>query len=190
MPKLSACFSVAPLALLMAALLTAQTERGTIRGVLKDATGAVIPQVAVAAINTETGSSTGTISTDEGIYNVPNLRAGTYRLEASKPGFKKLVRQNIRVPVGEVIGVDLQLDIGDVAESVHVTDSAPQLKTESSEASTAVNPRSYIDLPVTASGSRSPELFLFLAPGTNGNLGNDARPLPRPIPTPRSAILH
>ena len=88
---------------------------------------------------------------------------------AEKAGFKRLVRQNVRVEVGGTVGLDLQLAVGDVAESVTVTETTPQLKSESSNVSTAVNPKSFIDLPLNASGGRAPESFIFLASGTSGS---------------------
>src|SRR6185312_17294296 len=94
---------------------------------------------------------------------------GNYNVTAEKPGFKKLVRPAVRVDVAGMIGLDLQLAVGDVTESVTIEASAPQLRTESSSVSTGVNPKTFIDLPLNASGGRAAENFIFLAPGTTGN---------------------
>jgi hypothetical protein len=58
-----------------------------IQGIVKDATGAVIGGVEVKATQTETGVSRTVISSEDGVYFLPNLAVGPYRLEASKPGF-------------------------------------------------------------------------------------------------------
>ena len=150
--------------------LSAQTDRGTIRGTVQDTTGASVPGAAVTATSVDTGVRSSTVSSDAGTYNITSLRPGMYSILAEKPGFKKLIRENIRVEVGGTVGLELQMAIGEVTESVTVSDVAPQLKSESSNVSTGVNPKAFVDLPLSANGSnRSAESFIFLAPGTTGN---------------------
>ncbi|MBC8166927.1 MAG: TonB-dependent receptor, partial [Bryobacteraceae bacterium] len=162
------CFT-AILAFSLLQTVVAQTERGTIRGTVVDPAGASITGAKVTARNVQTGVLTTTVSTNAGVYSIPNLRPGTYAVEAEQTGFKKLIRNNVVVEVAGVIGLDLALQVGDLAESVTVSSEAPQLQSESSEVRTTVSPQAYIDLPVSASGSRSTEAFIFLAPGTTGN---------------------
>lgn len=149
--------------------LLAQTERGTIRGTVIDTTGAAIAGAKVSAIHAGTAVATPTVSTDAGTYTIPNLAPGQYSVEVEHPGFKKLVRENIRVDVAGVIGLDLQMQVGEVSERVVVEAAAPVLKSESSDVSTGINPKSFLDLPLNAAGGRAPESFIFLAPGTSGN---------------------
>lgn len=152
-----------------AAATLAQTERGAIRGTVEDSTGATVPQATVTAIHVATGVKTTATTTDSGNYQIPYIPAGDYNVEVEKTGFKKLVRENVRVEVAGTTGLNLRLDVGAVTESVTVSDAAPQLKSETSELATAVNPKSYIDLPLSAGGGRASENFIFLAPGTTGN---------------------
>ncbi|MEO8661671.1 MAG: TonB-dependent receptor [Bryobacteraceae bacterium] len=148
----------------------AQTDRGTIRGSIQDTSGASIGAANITAISVDTGFRSATVSTDSGTYNLTSLRPGVYEVTAEKPGFKKLVRSNVRVEVGGTVALELELAIGDVTESVTVADTPPQLKSESSSVSTAVNPKTFVDLPLSANGAnRSAESFIFLAPGTSGN---------------------
>jgi len=147
----------------------AQTDRGTIRGTVEDQSGAAVPGATVTATNAETGIRSTTQSTESGNYNLPSLPAGNYDVVAEKAGFKKLLRGNVRVEVAGTVGLDLQMPVGEVTDTVTVSESAPQLKTESSNVSTGVNPKSFIDLPLNASGGRAPETFIFLAPGTSGS---------------------
>src|SRR5262245_4887811 len=107
---------------------SAQTERGTIRGTVIDPTGAAVAGAKVAARNIQTGVVTTSESTDAGVYNIPNLRPGAYAVEVEHTGFKKLIRDNVVVEVAGVIGLDLSLQVGDVAESVTVSEEAPQLQ--------------------------------------------------------------
>jgi hypothetical protein len=152
-----------------AAAVFAQSERGSIRGTIQDSTGAVIPGAKVVATNVGTGVQTPTVSTEAGNYNIPQLPPGTYTVSVEKEGFRKLVRENVVVSVSAIVGLDLKLDVGAVSESVTVAAMAPQLKSESSEVSIAVSPKSFSDLPLNAGGGRAAENFLFLSPGTSGN---------------------
>ena len=110
--KLPACRSTFTLVVLLAACLgnpgdaTAQSDRGTITGT--DPASAVIPNVAIVAINTETGAKFETASTATGNYTLVQLPAGIYDLEAASPGFAKLVQKGIRfrlpVPIASTSG--------------------------------------------------------------------------------------
>ena len=160
------------LALLVLAMVAfAQTERGTVRGTVSDTTGATIGDVTVTATNQDTGVVSETVSTAAGIYQIPQIRPGTYTVQAEFSGFKTFVRENIRVAAGAIVPLDLLLEVGDVTESVTVSAAAITLKTESTEVSTEVNPKSFVELPLQVVGGsgRAVESFIFLAPGTSGD---------------------
>ena len=161
--------SITAVLILATVVMAAQSERGTIRGTITDATGSVMPGVAVKAVNVDTGIETSTVTTDAGLYSIPQVKPGNYRVEAERTGFKKLIRENVRVDVSGTVGLDLQMEVGDVTQVVSVTEAAPQLQNETSDVATAVNPKTFIDLPLNATGGRSAESFIFLAPGTTGN---------------------
>ena len=151
-------------------LVPAQTDRGTIRGTVLDTTGGAVPGATVTATSVDTGVRSSSTSGESGTYNITSLRPGMYTVTAESRGFKKLIRENVRVEVAGTVGLELQMAIGEVTESVTVSDVAPQLKSESSSVSTGVNPKSFVDLPLSANGgNRSAESFIFLAPGTTGN---------------------
>ena len=158
-------------ALLVGPAALAQTERGTIRGTVLDTSGAAIGDVTVTATNVDTGVVTETISTAAGVYQVPQVRPGTYTVEAEFSGFKRFVRENVRVATAAIVPLDLVMEVGAVTENVTVSATAITLKTESTEVSTEVNPKSYVELPLQVVGGsgRAVESFIFLAPGTSGN---------------------
>src|SRR5438876_2877323 len=114
-------------------LSPAQTERGTIRGTVIDQSGGSVGGANVVAVNTGTGVKNATISTESGNYTIANLPPGQYSVEVEHPGFKKLVRENVRVDVAGVIGLDLPLQVGEVTDRVTVEAAAPLLKSESSD---------------------------------------------------------
>jgi outer membrane receptor protein involved in Fe transport len=157
------------LLVLCAAVLSAQSDRGSIRGTVHDASGGVIPAVKVTASNVATGVQTTVTSTDSGNYNIPQLPPGQYIVMAEKSGFKKLIRENVSVEVSGVAGLDLSLDIGAVTDSVTVQAEAPALKSETTDVSTFVSSKAFNDLPINAGGGRAPENMLYLTPGFTGN---------------------
>src|SRR5919198_2425536 len=109
----------------------AQTDRGTITGTVSDATGAVIPGVAIEAKNVSTGTVYQAGTSETGNFTLPQLPVGNYELSATLPGFKKFVRSNLIVGVAQTLRVDVALDVGAAGEQVTVEAAAPLLKTES-----------------------------------------------------------
>src|SRR5690242_19253421 len=78
------------LAVLMGTLMMAQERFSTIRGVVKDASGSVIPGVSVTLINSETGRPTSAETNDTGIYIARNLEPGRYEIKFEKTGFARV----------------------------------------------------------------------------------------------------
>ena len=112
--------------LLAPSILTAQTERGAIRGTITDPSGAVVAGAQITAVEVAMGTATSTVSTEAGIYNLPSLRPGIYRVEVEKRGFKRVVREGVVVEVAGVVGLNLALELGDVAQVVTVRAAAPE----------------------------------------------------------------
>ncbi len=107
----------------------AQETRGNINGTIKDAQG-VIPGANVRITNIENGQ-TQTLTTNEtGYFEAPLLQAGRYRVTVEMPNFKTL-NQDVVLSVGQTLGVNLTLEVGNITESVNVTAEAPILDTTS-----------------------------------------------------------
>jgi Carboxypeptidase regulatory-like domain len=146
-------------------LLFGQGQAGGLRGTVSDPTGAAIPGAAVRAVSISTGVATSTVSTGAGLYNLTPLPPGVYRLEAEKAGFKTLVRDNVTVPLAVVVGLDVTLEVGATTQTVEVHGAAPTVEKETTQLNTSVNPKTYLDLPLSAGNGRSPIRFMSLAPG-------------------------
>ena len=114
------------LTLLLPVLAFAQGDRGALTGVVTDPSGAVVPEAVISIVETRTGSATKAASSSAGYYRV-SVPPGTYRIEASKEGFKTAVAENIVVPVAQVVTIDLTLQVGSTTQSVTVTSEAPLL---------------------------------------------------------------
>ena len=77
---------LAAVAFAIAAPCFAQSERGSITGVVQDTSKAAVPGVSVKVINTATNATTDVVSSESGAYSAANLSPGTYRIEASLDG--------------------------------------------------------------------------------------------------------
>ena len=149
----------------------AQSDRGTITGTISDPAGAVIASAAIQARNTATDALYEAASSGTGNYTIPQLPAGTYDLTVTVPGFKKYVRQGLKVEVAENARVDIAMEVGANTESVTVEAAAPLLKTEGGEVSSNVSTDTLDDLPIlTLTGAAA-------GIGTANALGNIRNPL-------------
>ena len=105
-------FLIFLLSALGTALVFGQEVTGAIAGVIKDATGAQVPDAMVTAVNAGTGATYNGKSDGEGVYSIRSLPVGIYNLTASVPGFKKYDANAVRVQVNETSRVDLALQVG------------------------------------------------------------------------------
>src|SRR6185437_10188538 len=128
--------------------------------------GAVLPGAKVTAISATTNIAVSTVSESGGNYNIPELPPGVYTVQVELSGFKQLVQQNVVVTVGGVTPLDLHMELGQINQKVEVTAAAPLLQSETTNVNVQINPKSYVDLPLTSAGAgRAPENFIFLSPG-------------------------
>ncbi|MBL8229171.1 MAG: TonB-dependent receptor [Bryobacterales bacterium] len=149
--------------------LSAQSITGSITGVVSDATGAVVPGADVAVLNIGTNIRSTAKTDSSGNYTVPLLPRGDYRVEVSAAGFKRFVRDGIVLQVQQTARVDVQLSVGEVADSVMVTADAARLETENATLAKVVDNRSIINLPLN---TRNVYSLVFLTPGVTGSVGN------------------
>jgi hypothetical protein len=150
--------------------MMAQSGRGTLTGVVADATGAIIPGVEVKITDKTTGVVTTAISTDSGVYRAPYVPPGTYRLTASLPGFKTAIADNVEVLVAQTVTVDFKLEVGEVSEQVTVSAKTPLLETSTPEIGTNATEKEVHTWPIlVGDGTRQLQSFIFRAmPGTEG----------------------
>ena len=156
---------------LLAAGLNAQLNRGSLTGVVSDATGAMITQVRVTIRNTATGATYQTTTNDAGQYIQPNLPAGPYQVTFEAASFKTLVRSGISLGATEVLRVDAMMEVGAVSESVSVQAAAPRLQTEIPEVGTSLPSKELTALPLTYDYARKVEVFAYkISPGVYGGV--------------------
>ncbi|HUV14604.1 MAG TPA: TonB-dependent receptor [Acidobacteriota bacterium] len=140
-------FAIASLVLVLCATGLMAQAVGTVTGSVVDATQAVIPGVEVTITNRETSSSQTTLTSDRGVYRVGNLLPGSYEVKAALTGFKTALSQ-ITVTVGDVVRVDLTLEVGEVNEVITVTDAGTAINVEQGRVSELVSRKQIEDLPL------------------------------------------
>jgi hypothetical protein len=149
----------------------AQTERGSIVGVVTDSTGAVVPGATVTITNLGTNVSQTVTTNDEGLYETPFLVPATYKVTVGAAGFSTSVVKEVIVNVGQKTRVDVPLTAGDVSANVDVVELAPLLQTESASIGTVINSKQLAELP---SLDRNIYSFLTLDSTVTSGFGGNA----------------
>ncbi len=103
---------------------------GDIKGTVTDPNGALLPNVAVAVVGTQTGLRRTAVTSDTGQYRVTNLPPATYDVRAELHGFDTAIRKGVTVTIGETVLADFQLKVSGIAGVVDVTSEAPVVETE------------------------------------------------------------
>src|SRR5262244_3049197 len=150
--------------LLVTSLAYGQFGVSTITGRITDPSGAVVSGATVVVTNADTNFTYNSVANAEGIFRIPSLQPGPYRVTVEAPGFKRFLRENLYLRAGFTLPVDVQLEIGTQTEQVRVTAEAPLLETETSAPGTALKGETLYSLPLF---QRNVTNILRLVPGIN-----------------------
>src|SRR5437899_11964456 len=108
-----------------------QAETGTIAGVARDMSGAVMPGVTVEAASPALIERVRSVTTDnQGLYRIVDLRPGSYTVTFTLPGFGTFRREGIELTTGFTATVNAELKVGTVEETVTVTGESPVVRSE------------------------------------------------------------
>ena len=140
----------------------AQTGTGGLAGTVRDESGAAVPAVTISLQNQESGSQLETVSNDDGHFRITSLLPGTYRVQAIKPGFEKVLQQGLVITTGQTIAVDFTLKVGATSDVVTIHESAPLAETQSQSVGQLINRRMVATLPMP---NRAASSLVALAPG-------------------------
>ena len=119
-----------------------------ISGTVKDATGAVVAGAEITVTQTATGVSRTARSDSGGVYSLPSLGLGPYRMEVKKEGFTTYLQSGIVLQVAEGPTIDPVLQVGVVSQTVQVEAAAAMIETSSTGVGQVVNSQSVVDLPL------------------------------------------
>lgn len=141
--------------------------RAGVQGTVTDTSGAAVPDATITLISNETNISHITKTTESGVFAISGLAPGGYNLSVEKAGFKKKILSDVRVDAEQTRSLNVQLDVGQIAESVTVSESSlPLINTESAAVGGNLTSRDFENLPTTG---RDPFQLMRLAPGVFGD---------------------
>ncbi len=133
-----------------------------ISGVVTDPSGAVVPQAQVRIVRQGTAMQREGQTNGSGLYTFSALEPGTYSLEVLKTGFQTASRTDLVLNVGAPVRLNIQLRVGNVAETVTVGGGAPLVQTLGGDVGTVVDRQFVGNMPLNG---RSFQNLIALAPG-------------------------
>ncbi len=151
--------------------LTGQTNNGILAGTVLDPSGAAIEGAQVTAKAEATTFSLSATTGPDGGFRFPSVPIGLYDVTASHPGFSTQTQTGVNVQISTTTAIKLTLTVGQTEQTITVQAEATRIETESSEVGTVITTTQVLELPLALGGvgaMRSPEAFVFLAPGTAG----------------------
>ncbi len=154
--------ALAGLILIMIVAQTGWSQTADLSGVIKDKSGAVVPGAAVSVVNENTGIIRNATTNGQGIYSVPILNPGSYKVTISATGFQPVARTGIVLNVGDRSALDFILDVGQI--TIKVTVTADEGRTNNLDASvgTLVDRQFVQNTPLNG---RSFQSLLTMTPG-------------------------
>jgi hypothetical protein len=137
---------------------------GNITGTVRDPQGAAVPKIEVTITDEKTGTSRTVTTNEDGFFNAPSLPAGRYTLAASPSGFKKTIATGVELHVSENKTVNLDLQVGQVTETVTITSETELVETRSGEVSSLVSQKQVTELPLNG---RNYAQLALMVPGVS-----------------------
>jgi len=146
-----ACLAVVGCFLLLSTAAWAQQQAtGTIAGVVKDASGAVMPGVTVEAASPALIEKVRSVVTDaQGQYKIVNLVPGTYTVSFTLPGFSTFKRDGLELTSSFTATVNAELKVGALEETVTVSGQAPVVDTQNVRQQTTIARATLDAIPTT-----------------------------------------
>jgi hypothetical protein len=159
----------------------AQQAAGSITGTVTDPSGSALPNVTVTARDVDRGTTWTTKTSSAGIYEFPQIPAGSLEVRAETSGFTAQVRTAFTLTLNQIARVDFHLQVGKVTDSIDVNAAPPLLQTGSTEVGTVIDAKATTSLPLSTRdinqltllvpGVVSPNIFAFQSPQTTFGTG-------------------
>src|SRR5579863_2970005 len=151
----------------------AQSPNGTISGLVLDPSGRAIPGAEILILNDLTGVRYPGTTNGEGIYALPNLPPGPYRIQVSKLGFKTLIKPDITLNVQDALAINFTLPVGAVSETLTVKGGASLVNTETGTVSSVIDHEFVENMPLNG---RSFNTLVLVVPGAVGTPSTASQP--------------
>ena len=160
-------------AVIVTALIAAPAAaQGTssISGTVADSTGGVIPGATVT-VTGEAGVTLTAVTNSQGVFTVPAIAAGTYKVTVTLQGFKTAVIEKVQVVVGTPTNLPVKLELGQLTEQVKVSSSSELINTQTATVTTTLNSDQLNRMPTVSRNALNAVTFL---PGVNTATTNRA----------------
>ncbi|HSL55049.1 MAG TPA: carboxypeptidase regulatory-like domain-containing protein, partial [Pyrinomonadaceae bacterium] len=158
-----ACLLLLSIGLLVGVHAQSSTT-GNITGTVRDPQGAAVPKAEVTITDEKTGTTRTVTATEDGFYTATSLPAGIYTVSTSPAGFKKTVTTGVELHVNENKTVNLDLQVGQVTETVTVTSEAAPVELRSGEVSSLITEKQVTELPLNG---RNYAQLALMVPGVS-----------------------
>ena len=170
------CRTIVSLVVVMfmgAVIVFGQGGSTSVSGRVTDPGGLAVAGVKIEAANTDTNVVYPAATNDAGIYSLPSLPPGNYRITASKDGFENIVRPNVVLHVADNVSIDFSMQVGQLNQSVTVEGGAPEVNTTTSSLGGLVEAHEVANLPLNG---RNYINLTLMQPGiaTNPNMSTTA----------------
>lgn len=146
------------------------TAEAQVSGIVTDPSGAAIANATVSMTETDRDATRTTVTDKSGLYTLPNLPVGPYRLEVKTAGFKDYIQNGIVLVVNNNIEVNVTMQIGSASEHVEVTASAVMVETKESSVASLVDEKRINELPLN--GRQATQLIITLGGSAYGDAGD------------------
>lgn len=147
-----ACFvrlgaQVALIGLVFSLWSIAQSTFGSITGNVKDPSGATVAGATIEIVDESTGATRQVTTTAAGVFNVPNLNLGTYKVRVTTKGFATYERSGLHLSANQILNLDVTLTLGTTSSVMEVQAASPVINTEGQDISGTISHQSLEAMP-------------------------------------------
>lgn len=151
------------------ALLSAQTSKALITGIVTDGSGGTISNAKITVTDIQRNLEYKAESNNSGLYRLIELTPGLYRVSAEAPGFRTYVLESLQLSTQQNATLNIILEVGAVSERIEVKATGPLLEASNATLSSVVENKKIIDLPLN---NRNIYSLLRLVPGITPSTPN------------------
>lgn len=146
---------------------SAQVLYGSLTGIVTDASGAVVPNAKITAVEVSKGIAQNAEADATGIYRITNILPGIYKVTVAAPGFAAQVTGNLGIEGNAVRRLDAQLMPAGASETVTVSTAPPDLQTDRADIHTDITSQELQSLPAISSEGKNFQALLRIVPGAS-----------------------
>ena len=151
---------------LLALKQAAFAQTAQLSGIITDTNSAVIAGSHVTLTNLDTGVARKALTNTEGYYSLPFVPPGNYRLHVLSSGFRPVTHDSVRINVDHALRIDFTLEIGELTETVNISENEPLLERETSSIGQVIENKTIVTLPLNG---RNYSQLVLLMPGATPN---------------------